>query len=277
MTRKLFYQFILYKEVQRLLVFFGLSKKRIDLHVKASKKFWISKFLKNQSDPLIVKFGPFEGLKYPFRKSLALTLLPKILGVYEKELHPIINELKMIKYDSVVNIGCAEGYYLAGLAMVIKSQVWYAVDSNKEAIKLSKKMLEENRLSNDIRFLHSSNFDFNEIPGLEYSRSLIFSDCEGHEYNLFNENNLYTFSNADLIIETHDFIIPGILSNLIKLFFETHHIEIIESGDNRERLKLIFDSEFNSYRNVIKEMLISEERPCKMYWLYLKSKLFHEA
>ena len=32
-------------------------------------------------------------------------LLPKLIGTYEKELHPILNAILKIKYDYVINIG----------------------------------------------------------------------------------------------------------------------------------------------------------------------------
>lgn len=41
---------------------------------------------------LIVKHGPFKGMKYPAVKSVGSSLFPKLLGCYEKEIQGIILE-----------------------------------------------------------------------------------------------------------------------------------------------------------------------------------------
>ncbi|NEQ73541.1 MAG: hypothetical protein F6K23_10945 [Okeania sp. SIO2C9] len=45
------------------------------------------------SPDLIVKHGPFKGMKYPDQKSVGSALIPKIVGSYESELHQIIGKI----------------------------------------------------------------------------------------------------------------------------------------------------------------------------------------
>src|SRR6478672_6897407 len=66
---------------------------------------------------LVVQHGPFKGMKYPGVNSVGSALIPKLLGSYERELHPLIDSICAGQYDQVVDIGCAEGYYAVGLAM----------------------------------------------------------------------------------------------------------------------------------------------------------------
>ncbi len=56
-----------------------------------------------------------------------------------------------------------------------------------------------------------ANFNFTK-------RGLIICDCEGYEYELFNENNIDNLKNCDLIIEVHDFFNPAFLPNYERYF-----------------------------------------------------------
>jgi len=62
---------------------------------------------------LSVSGGPFAGLTYPDRA--ALSLAPKLLGLYERELHPAIEAAIHAEPEVIVNVGAADGYYAVGL------------------------------------------------------------------------------------------------------------------------------------------------------------------
>ena len=55
--------------------------------------------------------GPFEGMQYPNFESYGSASWPKLLGTYESELTNAILAKKDTDYSSIVDIGCAEGYY----------------------------------------------------------------------------------------------------------------------------------------------------------------------
>src|SRR5690242_11023050 len=54
--------------------------------------------------------GPFKGMAYGL-ESHGSPFMPKILGIYEPELHGWVREAIATPYDCVVNVGSAEGYY----------------------------------------------------------------------------------------------------------------------------------------------------------------------
>ncbi len=62
----------------------------------------------------IVLDGPFRGLNYLVENNTVPT--HKLLGTYEKELWPIIEEIIARDYRTIIDIGAAEGYYVVGLA-----------------------------------------------------------------------------------------------------------------------------------------------------------------
>ena len=68
-----------------------------------------------------VQSGPFAGMRYldieAFPKEHFYA--PKLLGTLEHDLHPYLPDLS--KYTSLVNVGCAEGYYSVGPLTVQKA------------------------------------------------------------------------------------------------------------------------------------------------------------
>jgi hypothetical protein len=62
------------------------------------------------------------------------------------------------------------------------------------------------------------------------SHTLVFCDIEGGEYDLFRPDLIPALSRADLIIETHDVVCPGVTEVLMRRFLASHRIEIIYDG-----------------------------------------------
>src|SRR3954471_17960548 len=62
---------------------------------------------------LTVSGGPFAGPTYPARPPLPLA--PKLLGIYERELHGAIEAAIRAAPETIVNVGSADGYYAVGL------------------------------------------------------------------------------------------------------------------------------------------------------------------
>ena len=67
-----------------------------------------------ESGDLFVQSGLFQGTQlYP--QAIASQLLPKIQGTYEKEVQDFLSKISFM-FDRFLDVGCAEGYYLAGIA-----------------------------------------------------------------------------------------------------------------------------------------------------------------
>ena len=62
----------------------------------------------------VVKSGPFRGLTYPGESATSVdALIPKLLGVYESQLHPCFSR----GWTHFIDIGASDGYYAVGMAM----------------------------------------------------------------------------------------------------------------------------------------------------------------
>ena len=90
--------------------------------------------------------SPFKGMMYPRFDSVGSAICPKLIGSYEKELHPVIEKLKGRTYTEILDIGCAEGYYAVGLGLLFNDARIYAYDLDPKARLLCRQMAEINGL-----------------------------------------------------------------------------------------------------------------------------------
>ncbi len=158
----------------------------------------------------VVQSGPFTGLVYPLDAALNRWCLPKLLGTYEMELHPFLYEASSRKYDCVIDIGSAEGYYAAGLARMLHVPV-YAYDPAPEEKAYSLLMAENNGVSELVNL--DDLFTVDEMRNFSDRRALVICDCEGFEGVLFRSDTVELTRNWDLIIELHrtaDVILPAL-------------------------------------------------------------------
>lgn len=210
-----------------------------------------------------VRNGIFQGLQYPAFKAAGSAISPKLLGTYELELHASLANILKRRHDCIVDIGSAEGYYAIGLARLTNSTV-YAFDSDEKARKLCSEMAVANGVE-----LQLENFCTAEsLLKLPLGkRSLIISDCEGYEVELFSEKTVNMLTSHDLIIETHDIYQAGILDALLKRFKNTHNVEVIESFDDKEKVFRYVLPDLNDISAENRLRLLREFRPGKMKWL----------
>src|SRR5450759_2735864 len=63
-----------------------------------------------------VQAGPFTGQVIAFTDPKYGTYAPKLLGLYERELHLIVEKICRCAPDIILNIGAGDGYYAIGFA-----------------------------------------------------------------------------------------------------------------------------------------------------------------
>jgi hypothetical protein len=221
-------------------------------------------------DPM-VKHGVFKGMKYPEIKSGSDACFPKLLGSYEKEIQPILEEICKNTYTEIVNIGCAKGYYAVGLAMRIPTAKVFAYDSNEKAVRLCKRIAELNKV--DQRIITGSFCTVETLRAIPFTKKgLIISDCEGYEKELFVEELVPLLADHDLLIEIHDFIDITISSLIRQRFEKTHAIEVIQSVDDIKKAQTYSYEELGDYDLATRKILLAETRPAIMEWFYMKPR-----
>jgi SAM-dependent methyltransferase len=218
------------------------------------------------SDNSILR-GPFKGMKYASLDSAGSSLLAKILGSYEDELHEIIYSIQDSNYKEILDVGCAEGYYAVGLATKMRDSKIFAYDNDKKAIELCKENAKENNVNSKISF-----GDFcsaQTLADFKFSgKGLIISDCEGYEIELFTKQNLLNLKNCDILIEMHNLVHSNVKTYLENLFKDSHSIQIIKS-----KLKHVDDYvELKSIDKGYYHDTILTERDTRMEWMFLTPK-----
>lgn len=220
------------------------------------------------SPNLLVMNGPFQGMKYPGAIAIGSSLSPKILGSYEKELQPLIEEICSQRYTQILNIGCAEGYYAVGLALRVTTAKIFAYDANTKALDLCRQMAALNAVTDRITLGHLCDAD--TLRSFQFEqRALILSDCEGYEKHLFTQEVVPLLVHHDLLIETHDFLDIEISHSLRRRFAATHRIKSIYSVDDIVKAHTYDYKELSGYGLAARRMLLAEGRPSIMEWLYL--------
>jgi len=89
--------------------------------------------------------GPFKGMLYS-DTAYGSSILPKIFGTYEQLLNPWVEQAINKDYKTIIDIGCAEGYYSSGFAMRSRNSKIYAYDTNKKALETNKEILLKTKL-----------------------------------------------------------------------------------------------------------------------------------
>ena len=214
---------------------------------------------------LTVKGGLFAGMKYPSTKAVCSAFFPKLSGTYENELTFVFEGLKKNKYDLIVDIGCAEGYYAVGMAMQFPNTPVYAYDSDPFARKLCSDMALLNQKQHQV-FVNGA-CTVEVLSSLVMGkRCLILSDCEGYEEFLFTAENQHIFNQSDLIVELHPFQNKNIKKEIYQILSKGHQIQFVSSLDaNRKALEL--SEEYIHFSNEEKVQIVNETRPYTMDWL----------
>ncbi|MDR3406731.1 MAG: hypothetical protein P4L99_29870 [Chthoniobacter sp.] len=185
------------------------------------------------------------------------------------ELTPTIERLLSLPFGRVVDIGTAEGYYAVGFAHRLRQVQVIGFEADAAARQLLEKLATLNGVADRVEirgFCRAE--DVLQIVAEATKPVLIICDAEGGEKDIFLSSPPADFAKATLVIETHEFVVPGITNSLMTHFARTHHIERIDTRERTYRdLPSVFQSRLCA-RWLAKG--INELRPCTMSWLVLE-------
>lgn len=275
--KRIFYFFILSHFFRKVLSLIGYSNSRINNHFLASKRYWQIQFISKLNLPFKLSSVPFEGLIYNDFISHGSSLIPKLVGTYESELNPILKEISSNPYKYIFNVGCGEGYFSCGFAILMQKSHVFSIDCNAQAITACRRLSRFNKLENRMTFLLDCRLDFSKYQKELNYKSLIFCDVEGFEKDLFLNSNISLFEKCDFIIELHDFVDSSISDAMMNYFKNTHDLELIASVSSKSKLIEIPQKYKVLFSDFLWTNLIDEDRPCEMQWLIGKSKICYDS
>jgi hypothetical protein len=170
--------------------------------------------------------GPFAGTRLLVSDQSSRLLPCYYLGTAELEIHQAVENLIARNYATVINIGAADGYYAVGLARRMPQARVIAF----EAVPAFHPVIERTAAANGVA-------DRIEIGGHCDRRTLrttlaratppilIVADIEGYETQLLDPSALPELNGTDLLIESHDAVVPRCTETLIDRFQSTHAVE----------------------------------------------------
>lgn len=168
----------------------------------------------------VVASGPFKGMKL----SLDELHLAKFLGTYELEIHPVFARLSGFRFDQIINVGAAEGYYAVGMALKWPEATVYAFESIKACHAQIARYASDNLVSNRVHIRGvCAPGDLINLLNPDKS-TLLMLDAEGDEILLLVPFAIEGLRKTIILVELHDIFICGCSTIIKKRFQDTHDI-----------------------------------------------------
>jgi len=231
---------------------------------------WRSVLIQNtllKQQGTVVMDGPLKGLDF-LPQSAEGCHIAKLLGCYEQPLLPFVEAAIQANYQLILNIGCAEGYYAVGMAKRMPDTRLMAYDLNPKAQQICAELAVKNNVAD--RLTVGALFKPEDFAKYLNKNVLVFCDIEGGEQDLLNPGLAPALAGMDLIVESHECLIPGITRTLIERFTPTHTITLVE--DNGQRQLPNAPAWFNNLAHLDQLLAVWEWRSGPTPWLVMKAQ-----
>ena len=231
---------------------------------------WRSVLIQNtllKQQGTVVMQGPLAGMDF-LPQSAEGCHIAKLLGCYEQPLQPFIEEAIANAYPTILNIGCAEGYYAVGMARRMPNTQVLAFDLNPKAQEVCATLAQKNGVSSSIKV--GALFKPEDFESYAKQKVLVLCDIEGAEKELLNPELAPALKGMDMIVESHECLISGITQTLIDRFKDTHNITLIQ--DNGQRQLKDSPQWFNNMTHLDQLLATWEWRSGATPWLVMKAR-----
>lgn len=220
--------------------------------------------------PLTVRVatGTFAGLAY-VNRSCGSSWAAKVVGTYEMELRAVLERIVRLPFTRFVDVGAAEGYYAVGLARrmpELQTVIAFEAEPAGRALLAHVASLNgEKRI--DIRGTCDP-AALDDAVG-DGRGVLVICDVEGHEEELLDARVANGLRRAHILVETHDWVRPGMTAALAERFRPSHHVTRIDTSPRGLR-----DFPCGKVtRGLLPRRLLlramCEGRPAPMSWLWM--------
>ena len=213
--------------------------------------------------------GSFAGVRYA-ADSVGSAYIPKLLGIYEQELSAEVESICRRKPRLIVDIGAAEGYYAVGLAVCNPQAKVIAFEMDPKGRAALQDMSRLNQVVNRVEVRGKCEPSDLAAALENVTDPVVICDVEGYEEKLLDPRSVPALAKAAILVELHDFIIPGITEELKQRFEATHRIKHIWQ---QPRSRSQFPWHTFGTRLLPKSYLdwsVSEWRPVQMAWLWME-------
>jgi len=206
--------------------------------------------------------GPFDGMTY-VEEAVGSCLLPKLAGTYEQETASVLEEAIACGPTVIVDVGAAEGYYAVGLARGVPGATVYAFDIDPHATRLCRRLAELNGVAERVVLAGACTAEALQarlVPG-----ALVICDCEGFEDELLDPRRVPALERAQVLVELHDHLRPGVSMRIKERFARTHRATMIPSvprdASAAQHLEFLSPED--------RALAVNEFRPAPQQWAWL--------
>jgi hypothetical protein len=231
---------------------------------------WRSVLIQNtllQQHGTAVLQGPLQGLNF-LPQSAEGCHVAKLLGCYEQPLQPYIERAVHDGYETILNIGCAEGYYAVGMARRMAATQVLAFDLNEKAQVVCRQLAEKNGVTERVHV--GALFRTEDFSLHSAKRVLVFCDIEGAERQLLDPLAAPALTGMDLIVEAHECLVPGLTQLLVERFSPSHDITVVE--DDGQRNLEAAPPWFRNLAHLDQLLAVWEWRSGATPWLVMRSR-----
>jgi hypothetical protein len=247
-----------------------LGQAQLNIALRLLSK-WRSVLIQNtllQQQGTIVMQGPLQGLDF-LRESAEGCHIAKLLGCYEQPLQPFVEAAIQKQYPTILNIGCAEGYYAVGMAKRMPNTRVLAHDLNPKAQEVCSELAHKNKVAD--RVAVGGLFTPADFAAYAGQKVLLMCDIEGAERELLDPALAPALKGMDIIVESHECLIQGITQLLIDRFKATHDITLVQDDGQRQLIKP--PNWFINLAHLDQLLATWEWRSGPTPWLVMKPKL----
>ena len=170
-----------------------------------------------------VHTGPFAGMRY-VAGSVGSCFIPKLLGIYERELADKVELICRRGSQSIIDIGAAEGYYAVGMALRNPEAQIVAFEMDDHGRRVLQEMAELNGVADRLGILGKCGpEDLARVLSGDLD-PIVICDVEGDEARLLDLAAVPALRGATVLVEVHDFVRRGMAEELRSRFAPTHRV-----------------------------------------------------
>lgn len=216
-----------------------------------------------------VRQGPFAAMRY-VHDSVGSAYIPKLLGLYERELSRCVDIISQQEPELIVDIGAGEGYYAVGLALRNPLARVIAFEIEPAGQQAIAQMAKLNAVDERVEVRGMCQPADLAAALAAVSQPVVICDVEGYEAQLLDPEAVPALRRATLLVELHEFVVPGITTELKRRFAGSHRIEHLWQGPRART-----DFPWRTLGTMLLprsylDWAVSEWRPERMAWLWMQ-------
>jgi hypothetical protein len=198
--------------------------------------------------------------------------IPKLLGIYERELAPYIERAVERQPRMVVDIGAAEGYYAVGMARRLQGAQIVAFEMEAAVQVALGEMARLNAVDDRVVVLGKCELENLRAVLANESDALVICDVEGYEERLLDPAVIPALRRLPICVELHDFLVPQVTQLLLQRFSATHEVtHILQEDRSRTDFPWRTPGTMLLPRSYV-DWAVSEWRPARMAWFWMTPK-----